>query len=254
MAAPDEAQYTYNVPAQDITQTPLTVAVDFNRADLTFESVNGGDVLAADIRSIWDVSLDQPAPDRIELTTDGLPFQHFLFDLYGQADDRWTIGLGETTPINLELTGDATASLLDLRDVTLNSLLVDVDTGAFQLYLPETVDRYNVDIQTGPDASVIRVPDDAAVALTIDATLSATILDIGRDVDMTLNAEGGFGGLSIAVPESAAVRVETEGATLNVPPYFIEQADGTWQTSDFADADNQIVITYAGGPGALEIR
>ena len=110
MAAPDEDQYTYSVPAQDITQTPLTVAIDFNRADLTFESGDGGDVLAADIRSIWDVSLDQPAPDRIELTADGLPFQHFLFDLYGQADDRWMIGLGQTTPINLELTGDTTAS------------------------------------------------------------------------------------------------------------------------------------------------
>lgn len=138
VAAPDEEQYTFNVPAQDIAQTPLTVAVDFNRADLTFESVNGGNVLEADIHSIWDVSLDQPAPDRVELTADGLPLQHFLFDLYGQADDRWTLGLGETTPINLELTGDATASMLDLRDVTLNSLLVDVDTGAFQLYLPET--------------------------------------------------------------------------------------------------------------------
>jgi hypothetical protein len=41
---------------------------------------------------------------------------------------------------------------------------------------------------------------------------------------------------------------------VTVPPHFVEQTDGVWQTPDFANADHQIVIAYTGGPGALEIR
>ncbi len=77
---------------------------------------------------------------------------------------------------------------------------------------------------------------------------------------MNFNIDGGVGGLSMDLPDNAAVRVETSGGLgdAQVPSNYTHVGgdDKSWQSPsyDSASAAERITIHYSGGIGGLNIQ
>ncbi len=170
------------------------------------------------------------------------PIKDALGKFAYRDDLRWDIGLSPDVAIDLDVKGGVGQNNFDLSGLRLTAFHLDTGVGETRLTLPATGTPYNVDLNGGVGGMVITIADGAALRLRV---------------------KGGVGGVSIHLPENAAVRVEVKGGLggANFPSRFTRtkgtddfiSKSGTWETSGYSLAAQQIYIQFDGGVGGLKV-
>lgn len=170
------------------------------------------------------------------------PMKDALGWISNREDLRWEIGINPHVPVRLDIDGGVGATRLDLSGLHLTNLDIDGGVGETNVSLPATGTSYDVDIDSGVGGINVKIAEGAALKLDIS---------------------GGVGGVNIQLPESAAasLRVTTGLGGVSIPARFARvkggsdfiSKSGVWETSGFALAQQQIVISYHGGVGGFKI-
>ena len=186
------------------------------------------------------------------------------FDFGFLAQRRWDIGLSRDLPLNLRIDVGSGRAILELEDLDLTALELDGGSGSMALKLPpsQTTTRYQVELDAGSGSTDLTVADRAALDMVVDVGSGSFSADLGREVSLDLELSGGSGSTRIDVPGDAAVRLEVRddgSGSLRVGGRLDrvsgEGDRGVWETRDFAEAEQQIVITVrSAGSGSISIR
>jgi hypothetical protein len=174
---------------------------------------------------------------------------------------QWTVRLSPRLPIRLIVNAGLTLDTFDLSGLNLQRLSVDSGTGTTKVTFPAGVTV--AEVEGGVGVLEMTVPDGANTTLNLDIGAGSTVLHVG-DANLRAEIEGGVGNCEVSIPAGAALRVRGESGLGNIDvPHraeavqfeseFISES-GTWQTADFAFAQQKIDIRYDGGVGSLIIR
>ncbi len=214
--------------------TPLTGSDKLIDAEVHYVgeidfSVSGEEGKIVTLRQTSDSGLQWLNPATWFANFDGLP---------------WRVGLSPDVPLDLNISGGAGRSELNLRGLNIMGLRLQGGVGQMNLSLPTSTTGYDVQIQGG---------------------VGETRLDVPLNTTSVIKIQGGVGPVVINTPSEIAMQVRARGGigSVNMPSWFIRTAGGdsdfelgktgTWETSGFASAAHKIEVDYEGGVGALRI-
>lgn len=157
-------------------------------------------------------------------------------------DLRWDIGLARSLPIHLNIAGGVGEANIDLSGLQIEVLQLATGVGKALVALPAQGDPLVAAINGGVGVTEVKIPAGAYGELDI---------------------KGGLGGVELTVPQGMALRVEGKSGlgTIDLPESFI-RASGektgnplrVWQTADYMDADQSMIIRYTGGVGRFSLE
>lgn len=228
------------------------VSLNLGVADSTITALSdSNNLIAADLRYIGKLEFvaegESEKVIRLSQTDEGNDgsFSIFGFGWVFQDEDLdWNIGLSPDVPIDLSISGGVGAANFDLSELQITDLNVSSGVGEITLNLPSTGERFEARVSSGV----------GKINLTIPA---------GPDVGLDIN--GGVGETTIDVPDDAGVRIEVDSGVggVNMPSNFTRTSgdddnfvgeNGTWESASFDSADQQIIITFKGGVGSLNVQ
>jgi hypothetical protein len=231
------ARVSLNLGVADTTITPLSDSTDLISADLRYI----GEVeFVAEGETEKVISLSQ--------TDEGNDGSFTLFGLgwvFQEEDLDWNIGLSPEVPIDLSIKGGVGASNFDLSELQITDLDLSSGVGEINLSLPATSEPLDAQVSGGVGKISLTIPEGTG--------------------DINVDINGGVGETTIDVPDDAGVRIEvnTGVGVVNLPSSFTRTSgdddnivgeNGAWQSENFAEADQQIIITYKGGVGSLNVQ
>jgi hypothetical protein len=231
------ARVNLNLGIADTNITALSDSTDLISADLSYV----GEVeFVAEGETAKVISLSQTDEG------DEGPFNIFGFGWVFQGEDlNWNIGLSPEVPIDLSISGGVGAANFDLSGLEITDLNVSSGVGEITVNLPATSERFDARVSSGVGKISLTIPEGTG--------------------DVSLDINGGVGETTIDVPDGAGVRLEADSGvgSVNLPSNFtrisgdddnIVGQSGTWESQGFAEADQQINITFKGGVGSLNVR
>ncbi len=175
---------------------------------------------------------------------------------------RWDIALTQGIPLDLDLHGAAGRSHFDLAALQLTGLNVSSGAGETTVLLPDG--HYSARYSGGVGQSNINVPSGADVDLNVSSGAGEINLDIETNATVKARVSGGVGQTNIHVPANSAVRLEARMGigSIKTSSRFTRMSGGgdfwdkggVWQTANYDDADQKIVIRFEGGIGDLNVR
>jgi Domain of unknown function (DUF5668)/N-terminal domain of toast_rack, DUF2154 len=225
------ARVNLHLSVGDATVTPLTGSDKLIDAEVHYVgeidfSVFGEEEKIVTLRQTSDSGLQWINPATWFANFDGLP---------------WRVGLSPDVPLDLNISGGAGRSELNLHGLNITGVRLQGGVGQMKVSLPTSMNSYDVQIQGG---------------------VGETRLDVPADTTSSIKIQGGVGQVVVNTPSEIAMRVRSRGS-VSVPSRFIRTAGGdsdfelgktgTWETSDFASAAHKIEIDYEGGVGALRV-
>jgi len=155
---------------------------------------------------------------------------------------KWDIALSPNVPADVKLNGGSGSIDMDLRGLSLNTLALDLGSGSSDIWLPQSGQEYEAEIESGSGSVSIDLPEETPLILSLDT---------------------GSGSTSVNLPSDASVRIEVmdDGSgSLSLPDGLTKSNDsakysiGAWQTADFEVSDNQVIIKIKGqGSGSISI-
>jgi hypothetical protein len=148
-------------------------------------------------------------PGRVELEQEGWQWP------WGRDKwPRWRVGLTGAVPMDLQVEGGASKTVLDLRELRVRSLV----------------------IKTGASETRVTLPQDAGhTTVRSESGAAAVFFDVPAGVAARIRTKMGLGGSDIDT-----VR-------------FPRVGDG-WESPDFATATNRVEIDGQGGLGSVTVR
>jgi hypothetical protein len=151
---------------------------------------------------------------------------------------RWKLGLAPDVETDLRLDTGAGSVNYDLAALTLSNLVVDGGAGSMSISLPDG--NYDATVDHGAGILQVTLPGNGRSSLEID---------------------GGAGSISLFLPAGMEARIEIDsGAGSFIPDARFTQIrdddnnEGVWETTGYANADNQIDITINIGAGNVTIQ
>lgn len=229
------ARINLNLSVGEASITPLTGSDKLIDAEVHYIgemdfSVSGESEKIVTLRQTSDSGLHWINPATWFANFDGLP---------------WRVGLTPDVPLDLNVSGGAGRSELNLHGLNITGLKLQGGVGQMIVSLPASTNSYNVQIQGG---------------------LGETRLNFLADTSASIRIQGGVGQIIINTPSDAALRLRSRGGigSVDVPSRLIRTAGGdsdfelgktgTWETPDFVTAAHKIEIDYEGGVGTLRVN
>lgn len=218
-----------------------------------------GNAVRAELSSVGEIAINQPDDTTVALSA--VPVSESSDTLFALSfidiDDRWNIGITQNAPVLLAYDGSAGPGRLDFREATFEEMALTLGDYDYQVFMPMAGPRYTASIDATTQATVVRVPDDTALDLSLDLGESAVTLDMGENVDAAVEVvSSGGGGLRFSAPDGAAVRIEidTDSISTEFPDdELYQQVDGGFQTAAWGTTDTQILVRFSGEFGALQV-
>lgn len=195
-------------------------------------------------------------------------FFNWSWNPFGWMDDdpqQWQVGLNDNVPLDLEINAGVGNSTLDLSELKVTGLQINSGVGNVQVNLPEMDNAYTANIEGGVGNIDTNIPENAVVDLRISTGPGNIVVTVAEGASGKMNLNTGPGGVTLDLPEGAAARIEanTGVGNIHLPANFqrisggegeFVGANGVWQTAEFDDSAEQIIIHFEGGVGDLTVR
>ncbi len=176
-------------------------------------------------------------------------------------DLTWDIGIHPDVETALSVDVGSGQAILNLAGLTLTDFTMEGGAGRAEVSLP--AGRYNMALDVESGVVDVNVPAGAIGFIRIEGGAGMLMFDVASTNDLEIEVNGESGGITIRVPDDAAVQVivrDSGSGSVSVPPSFdqVERGDddeGVWQTPGFEDAADQIIITLRDvGSGSIRIE
>lgn len=223
------------------------VEIDFSvgRASLNALAPDSDNLFEARINYVGEYEFDVSgaAQRMIKLRQKG-QFPKGIGRIIGDNKDlHWDIALAPGIPYRLSMKGGVGETNIDLSQLLVDEIRLETGIGRIALTLPTQDAPIDARISGGVGKTDIIIPDGACGKLDVDGGVGEVIARLSPDAAVRLNATAGLG--KVDLPESFQ-QVEGTGHLIGV--------DGVWETANFADADNRIVIDFDGGIGSFQLQ
>lgn len=221
----------------------IEIAFPVGRASVAALEARSPNLFEAELRYVGEVEFDVSggAERVISLRQKGSSVGD-LGALAGRAQDlRWDIALARNLPLRLVLAAGVGEATIDLSGLLVDNLRLDTGVGNVLALLPAQTRPLDVAIRGGVGQTEVRAP--AAAQGQLDIT-------------------GGLGGVKVCVSPECAARVEAKAGlgAIDLPERFVpmrgeksRKSPLVWQTSNYADAEQRIIIRYRGGVGHFRL-
>lgn len=227
--------------------TSARIEIDFSvgKANLTALAADSDNLFEAQINYIGEYEFEISGGDERVVSLrqkGGLPrgIGRIIGD---KADLIWDIALAPNTPYQLSMKGGIGETNIDLSNLLVDAIKLETGVGKVALILPT---------------------NDKAFAARIDGGVGKTEVVIPAGSGGKLNINGGVGEVTIAVAADAAVRLMADAgiANVNLPKSFTRVKggkhfvgiSGVWESANFAEAGEQIIIDFDGGVGSFSLE
>lgn len=190
------------------------------------------------------------------------PIRDALGAFAKQDDLRWDIALSPNIPLDLVINSGVTANGLDLSGLQIASLKFNGGTGNTQIMLPTMGAQYPVSINSGTGEVKLDIAPGALVNLRLNNGTGATQIVVGNGAFIDAHITGGIGATSLELPAGVPARIKASSGLgkVSLPDHYVRTGgedfiatSGTWETADYAEADQRIQIRFEGGLGGFII-
>lgn len=222
------------------------IEIDFSvgKANLTALAADSDNLFEARIDYIGEYEFEVSGVDErvVSLRQKGQLPRGIGRMIGNKADLIWDIALAPNTAYRLSMKGGIGETNIDLSNLLVDDIRLNTGVGKVALILPA---------QCG------------AIAASIDGGVGKTDVVIPARSGGKLNINGGVGEVTVTVAADAAVRLMADAGIANVdlPKSFTRVkggrhfvgVSGIWESANFADAEKQIIIDFAGGVGSFSL-
>lgn len=240
----------FSEPVEDATSARINL--DLGVTNTTIRALSdSSNLIDADISYVGEVEFVAEGETEkvisLSQTDEGADFG-FNFLGLGFNDDelQWNIGLSPDVPLDLRINGGIGSATLDLSGLQITALDVNSGVGEVNLMLPaslpEAVRTLDAHIASGVGEFTITIPEGLDIALDINGGVGQFTIDVPEDAGVHVEADSGVGSVEVSFPQISGDDDEFLGES------------GTWETENFAEASQQIRITFDGGVGGLTVR
>ncbi len=153
---------------------------------------------------------------------------------YGEAN-RWQLGLNSSIPAAMTLEAVAGRSLLDLRDLQLDSLNLTASAGDIELLLPDG--DYDASLVTNAASTEITLPQNGRHVINLEVNAGAVTLHLPSDMALHVEVDRALGSFSAS---NAGLR-------------RVEGQDNVWQTAGYINAQDRLDLTIHLSLGAVTV-
>ena len=158
-----------------------------------------------------------------------------------EEDLHWDIALAPDTPLTLTLKGGLGSSDLDLCGLSVERATIETGVGQVQLTTPLRQKGFAAQVKGGVGKAAVTIPADSQARLEVIGGVGAFSVAVAPGAAVRMNAKTGLGRFHL--PEGIN-RVDGKG----------KGTSGTWETPDFADAVQPILIDFQGGVGSFSLE
>ncbi len=163
--------------------------------------------------------------------------------LAGKAKDlRWDIALARNLPIRLSMAGGVGEADFDLSGLRLDALRLETGVGKVRVMLPAPGSPLVAAIRGGVGMTEVALLPGAFGVLDIKGGLGGVRLIVSQAIEARVEAKSGLGAIDLA---ERFLRVSGEKRTKSLL---------VWQTADYVDAEQAMLIRYSGGVGRFGLE
>jgi hypothetical protein len=262
VASSDLITESFSEPLDDADSAKVTL--DFDRGSLEVSSLRDGDNLIEsevthDGRLDFDASGGSRRNVSMRLDSDSAFWE---LDFLDDQQIKGVVGLSPDLPIDLYVDIGGGTAELDLGGLNLSDLEVDSGSGRIELVMPSGYVPAN--LGAGSGRIEVQAAEDSELDLDVEVGSGRIVLTLAEGVWGDAELQSGSGSITVYVPKGLAVRVTgtTGSGSVNVPSDFdrvsgsdhVTGDSGTWESPDFDEADEQLVIEFSVGSGSVRIR
>ncbi|MCY3799262.1 MAG: hypothetical protein OXG84_15745 [Chloroflexi bacterium] len=161
--------------------------------------------------------------------------------LKDEEELHWDIALAPDIPLTLALKGGLGASDLDLSGLNVERATIETGVGQAQLTTPLRQKDFAAQVKGGVGKAAITIPAGSQAQLEVIGGVGAFSVAVAPGAAIRMKAKTGLGRFNL--PEGIK-RVDSASKGMN----------GTWETPDFADADQPVLIDFQGGIGSFSLE
>jgi hypothetical protein len=239
-AGPEVKVEQFNAPLEQATSAQVFLDLSSERADV--HGLNTSNLIEATIGHMGEIDFQVEGTQQKTVRLQPQDVVNFGFTLPLNTQQlRWDIGLTSAIPLDLTVDGGSGGAGMDLSSLRLAGLSVNSGSGSSSLQLPVSDGPYTVDIDAGSGHMEVVFPAEA---------------------EITLILEGGSGGVTLDLPDTAAVRLEVDDSGsggVRVPGGWVRLSggdgdEGVYQTTGYDQAAHKITIRVDGGSGGVRLE
>lgn len=221
------------------------IAIEFSLGRATISALDAGSpfLFQAELQYVGELDYEVSGEaERVISLRQKASAPHAMAAFLNDEEElHWDIALAPNIPLTLALKGGLGASDLDLSGLSVERATIETGVGQVQLTTPLRQNGFSALVKGGVGKAAVTIPAGSQAQLGV---------------------VGGVGAFSVAVAPGAAVRMnaKTGLGRFNLPE-GIARVDGTvkgmsgiWETPDFADADQPILIDFKGGIGSFSLE
>ncbi|MYD10518.1 MAG: hypothetical protein F4X02_10805 [Chloroflexi bacterium] len=222
----------------------IEIAFPVGQASITALAPGSPNLFEAELTYVGEYEFDViGAAERVISLRQRCSVASELGALAGRARDlRWDISLARGLPIRLGIAAGVGEAEIDLGGLHIEALRLETGVGKTLVKLPAPGTPLAARIRGGVGITEVMIPAAAFGELDI---------------------KGGLGAVHICASPSLAARVEAKAGlgAIELPPTFARvSGENTaksrlvWQSADYADAEQSIIIRYQGGVGRFKLE
>ncbi len=161
----------------------------------------------------------------------------FLPDFWREdgTANRWDLGLNGNIPADLTLEAVAGSSLLNLRDLQLDSLNLTLSAGDLELLLPGG--NYDADLITNAGSSEITLPENGRHAINMEVNAGSVTLHLPPEMAVRVTVDQALGSFSAG----------------NTGLRQVDDQENVWETADYNTAADRLDLTIHIAVGSVSI-
>ena len=225
--------------------TSARIAIEFSLGRATISALDAASpfLFQAELQYVGDVDFEVSGEAQrvISLRQRSNPPSAMAAILNDDEELRWDIALAPGIPLTLALKGGLGASELDLSGLSVERARVETGVGQVMLTTPLRQKGFAAQVKGGVGKADVTIPAGSQAQLEVFGGVGAFSVSVAPGAALRMNAKTGLGRFHL--PESMK-RVDGKGKGLS----------GTWETEDFADARDPVVIDFQGGIGSFSLE
>lgn len=164
-----------------------------------------------------------------------------MASLLNDAEElHWDIALAPDIPLTLALKGGLGASGLDLSGLSVERATVETGVGQLHLTTPVRQKGFSAQVKGGVGKAALTIPAGSQAQLEVIGGVGAFSVSVAPGAAVRMKAKTGLGRFKL--PDGMK-RMDSTGEGMN----------RTWETPDFADAQQPVVIDFQGGIGSFSL-
>lgn len=232
-------------PLNGATSSTIKVNFSVGRANVVALDANSDNLFEGNITYVgeYEFNVSGTTDRKVSLRQKGRFPKGFGRMFSNSQDLVWNIALSQAAPHHLRLAGGVGETDIDLTNLIVETLKLETGVGKVTLTLPIQDKPIRANVSGGVGKTDVIIPAGVAGEVDINGGVGAVDVVVAPNTAIRVEADSGLGGITL--PEEFN-RVSGDG-------HFIGMK-GVWETPNFADADQQVVIDYDGGVGSFRLK